>query len=280
MTCIKSHCQKLFVSVKWQVSGFVLAQWFLRVTTCELSTRPSCQTCLMTALSWRNWSAGERSGREFLQSPCQHQWRIFFLYTSTPYHTQTCQGSSFFTPQLPIIPKLVKDLLSLHLNSLSYPNLSRIFFLYTSTPYHTQTCQGSSFFTPQLPIIPKLVKDLLSLHLNSLSYPNLSRIFFLYTSTPYHTQTCQGSSTSWWLSPWLQRNVERANSSLKFIKTDLRSRMTQSRLNALLLLFIHKSIPVNPEAVVERFARAHPRRLLFTKPLIDDPADVESSASV
>ena len=37
---------------------------------------------------------------------------------------------------------------------------------------------------------------------------------------------------------------------------------------------------VNPEAVVERFARAHPRRLLFTNPLIDDPADVESSASV
>ena len=111
--------------------------------------------------------------------------------------------------------------------------------------------------------LPTSMKDLLSLHLNSLSYPNLSRIFHLLM-----------------IIPVTSANVERANSSLKFIKTDLRSRMTQSRLNALLLLFIHKSIPVNPEAVVERFARAHPRRLLFTNPLIDDPADVESSASV
>ena len=109
--------------------------------------------------------------------------------------------------------------------------------------------------------LPSSLKDVFSMHLNPLSYPNMSRIFHLLL-----------------IIPVTSANVERANSSLKFIKTDLRSRMTQSRLNALLLLFIHRSIPVNVEAVVERFARAHPRRLLFVNPLVDTAHD-DSSAS-
>ena len=68
-------------------------------------------------------------------------------------------------------------------------------------------------------------------------------------------------------------NVERANSALKYVKTDLRSTMSQARLNALVLLFIHKAIPINLDAVVDRFARAHPRRMLLINPTLEESSD-------
>ena len=43
----------------------------------------------------------------------------------------------------------------------------------------------------------------------------------------------------------------------------------KSRLNALLLLFIHRSIPLDPQAVVDHIARSQPRRLLCLNPLAD-----------
>ena len=44
------------------------------------------------------------------------------------------------------------------------------------------------------------------------------------------------------LAPVSSATVERANSALKFVKTARRSSMTEHRLNALVLLFVHKDI--------------------------------------
>ena len=62
---------------------------------------------------------------------------------------------------------------------------------------------------------------------NSLLYPNIARILHLLVVIPVTSA-----------------NVERANSALKLIKTNLRSTMSQARLNALVLLFCHQSVPL------------------------------------
>jgi hypothetical protein len=57
--------------------------------------------------------------------------------------------------------------------------------------------------------------------------------------------------------------AERSFSSLKRIKTWLRNRIGQERLNGLALLNIHYEIPVDPEKVIDRFANKKDRRLDF-----------------
>ncbi|XP_062512673.1 52 kDa repressor of the inhibitor of the protein kinase-like [Corticium candelabrum] len=84
---------------------------------------------------------------------------------------------------------------------------------------------------------------------NEVAYPNIVCILGLLLIIPVTTAT-----------------VERANSALKLIKTDLRSTMAQDRLNALVLMFVHKDLSVNHERVIDSFAKAYPRRLLFLDP--------------
>jgi len=55
--------------------------------------------------------------------------------------------------------------------------------------------------------------------------------------------------------------IETIFSSLKRIKTYLRSTMGENRLNGLELLNIHPEIIVEPEEVVNVYANKHPRRL-------------------
>ena len=64
--------------------------------------------------------------------------------------------------------------------------------------------------------------------------------------------------------------VERGNSYLKYIKRASRSTMGEDRLNALLLLYVHRDIEINVDEVVDMYARRHPRRMLFLNPLSDD----------
>ena len=71
------------------------------------------------------------------------------------------------------------------------------------------------------------------------------------------------------VSPVTTATVERSISALGYVKSKLRSTMGQERLNALLLLFIHKDVAIDYEAVVDAFARKKPRRMLFTNPLDD-----------
>lgn len=63
--------------------------------------------------------------------------------------------------------------------------------------------------------------------------------------------------------------VERSNSALRYIKTDIRSTMRQERLNSLMLLSIHKDIALDYDVVVDTFSAKHPRRLLLQNSLSD-----------
>jgi hypothetical protein len=81
-------------------------------------------------------------------------------------------------------------------------------------------------------------------------FPNISRIMVLLAIIPVTAAT-----------------VERGNSALKRVKTELRSSMGQDRFNALLLLHIHKDIKLDFQDIIDRYARKHPRKMLFINPL-------------
>ena len=55
---------------------------------------------------------------------------------------------------------------------------------------------------------------------------------------------------------------ERSFSALKYIKNYLRSTMSDDRLNGLALLFVHRDIPLNHDAVIDEFSKNN-RRLQF-----------------
>ena len=90
-------------------------------------------------------------------------------------------------------------------------------------------------------------------HANPLMYPNISKILERVLVVPVTSA-----------------DVECAHSILRFIKTDRRSTMTESRLNALILLFCHKQIPPDLDAVLNRFATAHPRQMLLVNPMEEE----------
>ena len=69
-------------------------------------------------------------------------------------------------------------------------------------------------------------------------YPNVDTILRLLLITPVTSTT-----------------VERSNSSLRFVKNVYRNTVGDERLNALLLLFIHKAIPLNYNVVVDEYAK-------------------------
>ena len=61
--------------------------------------------------------------------------------------------------------------------------------------------------------------------------------------------------------------VERSNSSLAYVKTDLRSTMGDGRVNDLIMLYINKDTPLEYSAVIDRYAAKQPRRMLLVNPL-------------
>ncbi|XP_006817510.1 52 kDa repressor of the inhibitor of the protein kinase-like [Saccoglossus kowalevskii] len=61
--------------------------------------------------------------------------------------------------------------------------------------------------------------------------------------------------------------VERTNSALRYVKNVYRSTMGEDRFNALVLLFVHKDIPLDYGIVIDMYARKHPRRVLIANPL-------------
>ena len=67
----------------------------------------------------------------------------------------------------------------------------------------------------------------------------------------------------------LSATVERSNSSaLRFVKNVYRSTMREERLNALLLLFIHKDIALDYATIVDDYAKRNQRRIMtFINPL-------------
>ena len=84
-------------------------------------------------------------------------------------------------------------------------------------------------------------------------FPNINTILTVLLVLPVTTAT-----------------VERGNSSLGYVKSDLRSTMREDRLNALMLLFVHKGIPLDHGKVIDKFATRHSRRMLLVDPVSSD----------
>ena len=55
------------------------------------------------------------------------------------------------------------------------------------------------------------------------------------------------------IAPVLGATVERSNSSLRFVKSGFSSTMREDRLNALLLLFVHKDIALDYDAIIDDY---------------------------
>jgi hypothetical protein len=79
------------------------------------------------------------------------------------------------------------------------------------------------------------------------TYPTLVILLRIFGTIPITTAT-----------------AERSFSNLKFIKTYLRSTMTESRLNDLAHLFINRDIKLDYSKVIDQFGGEHNRRLKFT----------------
>lgn len=71
------------------------------------------------------------------------------------------------------------------------------------------------------------------------------------------------------LIPVSAASVERSHSALKLVKTKLRSTMLNDRLNALILLEVHKDITLNYDIILNDFASKYPRRMVLLRPLTD-----------
>ena len=54
---------------------------------------------------------------------------------------------------------------------------------------------------------------------------------------------------------------------MRFVKNVYRSTMREERLDALLLLFIHKDIALDYAAIVDDYTKRNQRRMTFVNPL-------------
>ena len=78
------------------------------------------------------------------------------------------------------------------------------------------------------------------------TFPAIATLLHIFATLPVTTATS-----------------ERSFSALKYLKNYLRSTMTQPRLNGLALIYVHRDMPLNYDAVIDEFGRGN-RRLKFT----------------
>ena len=71
--------------------------------------------------------------------------------------------------------------------------------------------------------------------------------------------------------------TEHSHSGLQIVKTKLESTMQQQRLNALMLLYIHKDIQINYPKIIDIYANRDPRRMLFKNPLAEEQEEKQKS---
>ena len=88
---------------------------------------------------------------------------------------------------------------------------------------------------------------------NPVTFPNIFTVLPILAVLPVTTCTC-----------------ERSVSSLRLIKTYLRSRITQTRLNGLASLYTQRNIPIYANSVIDRFSVKHKRRLALNNILQSD----------
>ena len=110
---------------------------------------------------------------------------------------------------------------------------------------------------PKAKEINTLPKALVAL--DKATFPNLFVLLQIGATLPVTSATC-----------------ERSISTLRFLKDELRSTMTNRRLNGLALMFIHRDLTkhLNIDDIVDEFAREHPRRMELVNLLSDDAETV------
>ena len=89
-----------------------------------------------------------------------------------------------------------------------------------------------------------IAKTLLLTHEMKHSFPNIYTALRIMATVPVTSCEC-----------------ERAVSVLRRLKSYLRSTMSQERLNSLALMTIHRQISIDPEAILNTFARKQPRKM-------------------
>ena len=83
-------------------------------------------------------------------------------------------------------------------------------------------------------------------------FPNIVRILSIIFTTPATSAI-----------------IERANSVLRYVKNDFRSTMSEDRINALLLLYVHSDIKLDYKNIIDMYAMRYPRRMVFKNPLTE-----------
>ena len=66
--------------------------------------------------------------------------------------------------------------------------------------------------------------------------------------------------------PATSASVEHASSALKFVKNVYKSKMSEDRLNSLIIMYVHKDIKLDYNDIIDMYARCKPRRILFINP--------------
>ena len=68
------------------------------------------------------------------------------------------------------------------------------------------------------------------------------------------------------VTPITAASAERANSSLKHVMTPKRSTMQEDRLNALVLMYVHRDIKIDTDRIVDMYATSNASRMLLINP--------------
>ena len=66
--------------------------------------------------------------------------------------------------------------------------------------------------------------------------------------------------------PATSASDERSNSALRYIKNVYRNKMSEPRLNALILMYVHRYIKLDYDKIIDFFATKHPPRMLLILP--------------
>ena len=66
--------------------------------------------------------------------------------------------------------------------------------------------------------------------------------------------------------PATSTSAEKSNSALRYIKNIYKNSMSEPRLNALILMYVHWYIKLDYDKIIDFFATKHPRRMLVILP--------------
>ena len=66
--------------------------------------------------------------------------------------------------------------------------------------------------------------------------------------------------------PATSAGVERSILALRYIKKLYRNSMSESRFNALILMYVHRYIELDYDKIIDFFATKHPRKMLLVLP--------------